>query len=78
METTKIDPFELHPDTPKPEVQLESMKITVGQLNSIVEEIVSRIQGKPVKLWGHTNGDVEYWLQRVVREAEKNVVSQGL
>ena len=75
LATTKIDPFELHPETPKPLKSTESLPITIGQLDSIVDNLVSQIQNEPDRLWGRTKGDIEYWLRMVVHEAEKIATS---
>jgi len=71
----KIDPFELHPETPRLPRSTACMPVTVGQLDSIVDNVVTRIQEGPDKVWGHTKGDIEYWLRMVVHEAEKIVTT---
>ena len=68
---TKIDPFELHPETPRPIPSTKSLPITIGQLDSIVDNLVIQIQKKPDKLWGRTKDDIEHWLRMVIHEAEK-------
>ena len=73
--TTKIDPFELHPETPRLPRSTEYLPITIGQLNSTVDDLVIQIHNEPDKLWGRTKGDIEYWLRMVVHEAEKIVTS---
>ena len=75
LATMKIDPFELHPETPRLLRLTESLPITIGQLNSVVDNLVSQIQNEPDKLWGRTKGDIEYWLRMVVHEAEKIAAS---
>jgi len=71
---TKINPFEQHPETPRLPMSIESKPITVGQLGSIVDHVIAQVQDGPDKLWGHTKGNIEYWLRMVVHEAEKIVI----
>lgn len=75
MMIAMIDPFELHPDTPRLKRSLELESITVGQLNEIIGDLSIRMHAGPDKIWGQSRTDIEYWLRMVVHEAEKVVTS---
>ena len=71
--TTKIDPFELHPETPRTKRSMDRERITVAQLSDIVEDLSTKVRDSPDKIWGHSRVDVEKWLRMVIHEAEKVV-----
>ncbi len=73
-----IDPFELHPDTPKLKRSLHAERITIGQLNDIVDNLAINMHAGPGKTWGHSRSDVEYWMRMVIHEAEKVITTPSV
>ncbi len=73
----KINPFELHPDIPRTEFSRKSNKLTIGQLNSVIADVTTRMHGSPNKTWGYSKEEVEYWLRAIIDEAEKITISKG-
>ena len=72
-----IDPFELHPDLPKPERSVNNKPVTVRQIKEIVDDLVIQIWASPDKIWGHSRVDIEHVLRMVVSEAEKIVIKNS-
>ena len=69
-----IDPFESHPENPSMSKQRENGKLTIGDLEKIIQSISDNMFESPTKVWGMSKTDVEQLLLRVVIEAEKVVL----
>ena len=72
----KIDPFDL-PEEYDARADPNSKKLTIGQLNNIVDSLVLKIASEPNKTWGHSKSDLEYWLRMVVDETKKILTKEG-
>ena len=69
-----IDPFENHPDSPRPE-KLEAKdkdSFTKEEITRVISKLVKQVHKQPVPTWGFKKRDMINNLEAVLHKLEKN------